>query len=81
VGVLGAAPIWTPFIFAELARAGRRLPFFVEAPRALAQPGLIRAMQEAGHEVGFHCVQHLSHAEMSEAALAAEAAAGLEIPD
>jgi peptidoglycan/xylan/chitin deacetylase (PgdA/CDA1 family) len=70
---------WTPGVLAELARHGATATFFVDAPRAMAQPLLIRAMREGGHEVGFHCVQHLRHTEMSDAALAAEAAEGLEI--
>jgi peptidoglycan-N-acetylglucosamine deacetylase len=70
---------WTPRLLAELARLGATATFFVDAPRALAQPELIRAMTEAGHEVGFHCVQHVRHSELSDAALAAEVAEGLDL--
>jgi peptidoglycan/xylan/chitin deacetylase (PgdA/CDA1 family) len=75
----GPDPEWTVRVLAELARHGAAATFFVEAPRALAHPDLIKAMSAGGHEVGFHCVQHVRHSELSEDGLAAEAAEGLEI--
>lgn len=75
----GPDPEWTVRVLAELARHGAAATFFVEAPRALAHPDLVKAMSSAGHEIGFHCVQHVRHSELSEEGLAAEAAEGLEI--
>ena len=75
----GPDPEWTARVLAELGRHGASATFFVEAPRALAHPDLIKAMSAAGHEVGFHCVQHVRHSQLSDGALAAEAAEGLEI--
>jgi peptidoglycan/xylan/chitin deacetylase (PgdA/CDA1 family) len=74
----GPDPVWTPRILAELRRAGATATFFVEAPRCLVNPGLIEAMVEAGHEVGFHCVRHVRHSELEPDEVRAEAADGLE---
>jgi len=74
----GPDPIWTPRILAELRRAGAAATFFVEAPRCLANPGLIEAMVAAGHEVGFHCVRHIRHSELGPDEVRAEAAGSLE---
>jgi peptidoglycan/xylan/chitin deacetylase (PgdA/CDA1 family) len=75
----GPDSTWTAAVLTELGRYGARATFFLDAPRALAHPDLVRAMIGAGHEVGFHCVQHIRHSEMSEEALAADAGEGLEI--
>jgi peptidoglycan-N-acetylglucosamine deacetylase len=75
----GPDPEWTARVLAELARRGAAATFFVEAPRALAHPDLIKAMSAGGHEIGFHCVQHVRHSELSDEGLVAEAAEGLEI--
>jgi peptidoglycan/xylan/chitin deacetylase (PgdA/CDA1 family) len=75
----GPDPEWTARVLSELARHAAAATFFVEAPRALAHPDLIEAMSAGGHEVGFHCVQHVRHAELSDERLAAEVAAGLGI--
>jgi peptidoglycan/xylan/chitin deacetylase (PgdA/CDA1 family) len=75
----GPDPEWTARILAELARHGATATFFVDVSRALAHPPLIEAIVAAGHEVGFHCAQHVRHSHLSDAGLAAEAAEGLEI--
>jgi peptidoglycan/xylan/chitin deacetylase (PgdA/CDA1 family) len=77
----GPDPTWTAEVLAELRRGDARATFFVEARRALARPDLVEAMLEAGHEVGFHCVEHIRHSERSEAAIAADAAMGLAMLD
>jgi peptidoglycan-N-acetylglucosamine deacetylase len=77
----GPDPEWTARVLGELGRYGATATFFVEAPRALAHPDLVKAMSAGGHEVGFHCVQHVRHSELSDEGLAAEAAEGLEILD
>lgn len=73
----GPDPVWTPRVLAELGRQDALATFFVEARRALANPGLVKQMIEAGHEVGFHCVRHVRHSELDEEAVHAEAAVGL----
>ncbi len=73
----GPDPVWTPRILDELRRADASATFCVEAPRALANPGLVAAMVEAGHEVGFHCVRHARHSELELDEVRAEATAGL----
>jgi peptidoglycan/xylan/chitin deacetylase (PgdA/CDA1 family) len=73
----GPDPVWTPRVLDELRRADASATFFVEAPRALVNPGLVEAMVEAGHEVGFHCVRHARHSELEPDEVRAEATAGL----
>jgi peptidoglycan/xylan/chitin deacetylase (PgdA/CDA1 family) len=70
---------WTPCVLAELRRHAAAATFFVEARRAVAAPESIAAMVEAGHEVGFHCVDHVRHSELSAEAVAAEAEEGLRL--
>jgi peptidoglycan/xylan/chitin deacetylase (PgdA/CDA1 family) len=77
----GPDPLWTARVLAELEGHGAVATFFVDAPRALAQPGSIAAMGEAGHEVGFHCVRHVRHSELSEDEVRADVAAGLAMLD
>ncbi len=74
----GPDPLWTGRLLAALREGGARATFFVIAPKAVASPGLIEAMQADGHEVAFHCHRHVSHAERSEAELARDLATGLE---
>jgi peptidoglycan/xylan/chitin deacetylase (PgdA/CDA1 family) len=73
----GPDPIWTPRVLDELKREEATATFFVEAPRALASPGLIAAMTAAGHEVGLHCVHHVRHSEREEDEVRAEVEVGL----
>jgi peptidoglycan/xylan/chitin deacetylase (PgdA/CDA1 family) len=77
----GPDPVWTPLVLAELERHEAVATFFVEARRALAQTDLIVAMREAGHEVGFHCFDHVRHADLDEQGVRAEVAAGLTMLD
>jgi peptidoglycan/xylan/chitin deacetylase (PgdA/CDA1 family) len=73
----GPDPVWTARVLAELERDGATATFFVDARRAAAHPDLIAAMGKAGHEVGFHCLEHRRHSERSEGEVAAETATGL----
>src|SRR5215218_2362862 len=57
----GPDPIWTPLVFDALASVGVRATFFVVAPRAARYPSLISSMRERGHDVAFHCVEHVRH--------------------
>jgi peptidoglycan/xylan/chitin deacetylase (PgdA/CDA1 family) len=75
----GPDPIWTPRLLAELDLRGARATFFVEAGRAVSNPGLVEAIVAAGHEVGFHCCDHRRHSEMSEEEIEADAVEGLRL--
>lgn len=54
----GPHPESTPLILEALATAGARATFFVLADRVEAAPALLRAIVEAGHEVGLHGRRH-----------------------
>ena len=73
----GPDPVWTPRVLAELDRRQAAATFFVDAKRALACPDLVAAIVGGGHEVGFHCFDHVRHSERSEAELTEEADRGL----
>jgi peptidoglycan/xylan/chitin deacetylase (PgdA/CDA1 family) len=57
----GPDPLWTPLVLDALAEAGAIATFFVIAPRASSYPYLISRMRDEGHEVAFHCVEHIRH--------------------
>ncbi len=57
----GPDPDWTPAVLDALERAGARATFFVCAPAAAANPELIARSVAEGHEVGFHCTEHVRH--------------------
>jgi peptidoglycan/xylan/chitin deacetylase (PgdA/CDA1 family) len=61
----GPDPVWTRRILERLGE----LPatFFVDTSRVQVNQDLVRAMVEAGHEVGFHCHRHLRHTDMTQA--------------
>jgi peptidoglycan/xylan/chitin deacetylase (PgdA/CDA1 family) len=73
----GPDRVWTPRVLAALRRAGARATFFVQARRAGAHPDLIEAMVEEGHEVGFHCHDHVRHSQRTFDAVAADLEIGL----
>jgi len=75
----GPDRVWTPRVLAALRRAGARATFFVQACRAGAYPELIEAMLEEGHEVGFHCLDHVRHSQRSWDALVADLEIGVGI--
>jgi peptidoglycan/xylan/chitin deacetylase (PgdA/CDA1 family) len=75
----GPDPVWTARILEQLRREDATATFFVVAPLAVANPGLLEAMAAGGHEVGFHCVRHVRHSERSEDELRAEVETGLEM--
>jgi peptidoglycan/xylan/chitin deacetylase (PgdA/CDA1 family) len=58
---------------------GRGAPatFFVDARRARAHPESLALAVADGHEVGFHCHDHVRHSECSEAELRADTEEGL----
>jgi peptidoglycan/xylan/chitin deacetylase (PgdA/CDA1 family) len=77
----GPHPVWTELILATLERHGARATFFVQARRAAEHPDLIEAMAAAGHEVGFHCLDHVRHSQRADDGVAADLRIGLEMLD
>jgi peptidoglycan-N-acetylglucosamine deacetylase len=77
----GPDPTWTPRILHSLRRRTARATFFVQARRAVAHRGLIEAMLEAGHEVGFHCLDHVRHSQRSAEGIGTDLMSGLEMLD
>lgn len=61
----GPHPIWTPRVLGALQRAETRATFFVVAPLARRFPHLISDILRYGHEVEFHCTEHVRHTEQS----------------
>jgi peptidoglycan/xylan/chitin deacetylase (PgdA/CDA1 family) len=51
----------TPRLLDLLAANGATATFFPIAPRAAAQPALVRRMLSEGHTVGLHCDEHVRH--------------------
>jgi len=60
-----------------LRREGAPSTFFVIADRARQAPELIERMRAEGHEVGFHCVEHVRHTQVGESALRRDTEQGL----
>ncbi len=73
----GPDPDWTPLVLDALADAGARATFFVIAPRATRYPSLISRMREDGHDVAFHCKEHVRHDAMTPVGIEADVASGL----
>jgi peptidoglycan/xylan/chitin deacetylase (PgdA/CDA1 family) len=73
----GPDPIWTPLVLEALASVGARATFFVVAPRAARYPSLISSMRERGHDVAFHCVEHVRHDAMTRREIEADVESGL----
>jgi peptidoglycan-N-acetylglucosamine deacetylase len=73
----GPDPVWTPLVLHALADAGARATFFVVAPLATRYPSLISSMWERGHEVAFHCVEHVRHDAMMRREIEADVESGL----
>jgi len=73
----GPHPVWTPLVLDALARVRARATFFVVAARARRYPSLLVRMREEGHNVGFHCTEHIRHDSMTPGEIAADLASGL----
>ena len=73
----GPDPICTPLVLDALARARARATFFVVAPRAARYPSLISSMRARGHDVAFHCVEHVRHDVMTQKEIEADVGSGL----
>jgi peptidoglycan-N-acetylglucosamine deacetylase len=75
----GPDRVWTPRLLAALAHRGARATFFVQARRALAHADLVEEMIAGGHEVGFHCLDHVRHSQRSERGVTADLENGLSL--
>jgi peptidoglycan/xylan/chitin deacetylase (PgdA/CDA1 family) len=73
----GPDPVWTPLVLEALAGAGASATFFVVAPRARRYPSLLARMRDEGHDVAFHCTQHVRHDAMTREEIQADLEAGL----
>lgn len=54
----GPSPHTTPRVLAALAGGGARATFFLVGRKAVLHPQLVRAIVDAGHEVGLHGYEH-----------------------
>jgi peptidoglycan/xylan/chitin deacetylase (PgdA/CDA1 family) len=77
----GPDPEWTPRVLDALERGAARATFFVDARRALVQRDLVREVAARGHEVAFHCFEHIRHSERTATELYAEVDLGLGLLD
>ena len=77
----GPDPAWTPRVLDALGRGAARATFFVDARRALVQRDLVREVAARGHEVAFHCFEHVRHSELTATELHAEVDLGLGLLD
>ena len=75
----GPDPVWTPLVLDALAEARAHATFFVVAPRARRYPSLMSRMREEGHDVGFHCTEHVRHDAMTREEIRADVGAGLSL--
>ena len=73
----GPDPVWTPPVLDALASVGARATFFVVAPRARSYPSLLDRMREEGHDVGFHCTEHIRHDSMTPDEIEVDVESGL----
>src|SRR5829696_2550324 len=73
----GPDPIWTPLVLDALASVGVRATFFVVAPRVARYPSLISSMRDRGHDVAFHCVEHVRHDAMTRREIEIDVDSGL----
>lgn len=63
---------FTPRVLAALARHGARATFFLVGANAARLPHLVRAIADAGHEIGNHSQTHAEFASLKYAGIAAE---------
>jgi peptidoglycan/xylan/chitin deacetylase (PgdA/CDA1 family) len=72
----GPDPVWTPLVLDVLASVRTHATFFVVAPRARRYPSLLARMREDGHDVGFHCTEHIRHDSMTPGEIEADLKSG-----
>jgi peptidoglycan/xylan/chitin deacetylase (PgdA/CDA1 family) len=75
----GPHPVWTPRILRALRRRDAHATFFVQARRAVEHAELIEAMLDGGHEVGFHCLDHVRHSQRTAEGVASDLQLGLDL--
>ncbi len=75
----GPSAVWTPRILRALRRRAARATFFVQARRAVEHHDLIEAMLDQGHEVGFHCLDHVRHSQRTSEGIESDLRIGLEM--
>jgi peptidoglycan-N-acetylglucosamine deacetylase len=75
----GPDPLWTPRVLEVLRSFGAHATFFVQARRAVANRELLAEMSADGHEVGFHCLDHLRHSQRDPDEVASDLSIGLEL--
>ncbi|CAN5694556.1 MAG: polysaccharide deacetylase family protein [Rubrobacter sp.] len=73
----GPDPVWTPLALDALADARARATFFIITPRATRYPSLISRMRGDGHDVAFHCNEHVRHDAMTPGEIETDVASGL----
>jgi peptidoglycan-N-acetylglucosamine deacetylase len=73
----GPDPRWTPRVLELLARHGVTATFFMVGQRALAHPGVARAVAAAGHGLGNHSFSHRHPWRMREADARSEVRDGM----
>lgn len=75
----GPDRVWTRRILTALSRRGARATFFVQARRAVQYPELVEEMVAGGHEVAFHCLDHVRHSQRSARGVASDLETGLAL--
>jgi peptidoglycan-N-acetylglucosamine deacetylase len=75
----GPNPAWTPRVLTALSRRRARATFFVQARRAVENRDLIEAMVDCGHEVGFHCLDHVRHSQRTSQGVESDLTVGMEM--
>jgi peptidoglycan-N-acetylglucosamine deacetylase len=75
----GPDPVWTPRILRSLRRRAARATFFVQARRAVEHGALIEAILADGHEVGFHCLDHIRHSQRTADGVESDLTIGMEM--
>ena len=73
----GPDPVWTPLVLDALASVRASATFFVVAPRARRHPSLLARMRGEGHDVAFHCTEHIRHDAMTPGEIEADLESGL----
>jgi peptidoglycan/xylan/chitin deacetylase (PgdA/CDA1 family) len=74
----GPDPLWTPRILDALDRVAVRATFFVIAPLALEHRQVVAETLDAGHEIEFHCTEHVRHTRRSRRAVEVDTREGLQ---
>src|SRR5215204_980888 len=71
-------PLWTSRVLDALERVDVRATFFVIAPLALKHRQLVAETLDAGHEVEFHCTEHVRHTRRSRRKIEVDTCEGLQ---